>query len=113
MKRKICLVEDDRDLREALCLMLQYTENYEVIAAFENAEEALKGIPLLSTDAILMDINLPGENGIECVRKLKWQFPKLLFMMCTSFEEDEVIFESLKAGASRITSAARSKNQCD
>ncbi|NHM06678.1 response regulator transcription factor [Flavobacterium sp. CYK-4] len=100
MKRKICLVEDDRDLREALCLMLQYTENYQVISAFQNAEEALQGIPLLQPDAVLMDINLPGENGIECVRKLKWQFPKLLFMMCTSFEEDEVIFESLKAGAS-------------
>jgi len=100
MKRPIAIVEDDRDLREALCLMIQYTEHYQVIAAFQDAEEAIEGIPSLEIDAVLMDINLPGESGIECVRKLKWQHPQLLFMMCTSFEEDEVIFESLKAGAS-------------
>ncbi|MFN8275630.1 MAG: response regulator [Flavobacteriaceae bacterium] len=79
MKRPIAIVEDDRDLREALCLMIQYTEHYQVIAAFQNAEEAIEGIPSLTIDAVLMDINLPGESGIECVRKLKWQHPQLLF----------------------------------
>lgn len=100
MKRPIALVEDDRDLREALSLMIQYTDHYELIAAFQNAEEAIQGIPDLAIDAVLMDINLPGSSGIECVRKLKFDHPKLLFLMCTSFEEDEVIFQSLKAGAS-------------
>lgn len=100
MKRPIALVEDDRDLREALSLMIQYTDHYELIAAFQNAEEAIQGIPDLAIDAVLMDINLPGSSGIECVRQLKFDHPKLLFLMCTSFEEDEVIFQSLKAGAS-------------
>jgi DNA-binding NarL/FixJ family response regulator len=100
MKKRVCIVEDDRDLREAMCMMIQFTEQYEFVAAFENAEIAFEKIPTLLPDAVLMDINLPGSSGIECVAKLKTIAPQILFLMCTSYEDDDKIFQSLKAGAS-------------
>ncbi|UPT71720.1 MAG: response regulator transcription factor [Flavobacterium sp. JAD_PAG50586_2] len=100
MRRRVSIVEDDRDLREAMSLMIQFTENYQLVSAFENAEEAIEKLPEFDADAILMDINLPGDSGIECVKKLKAMFPKMLFLMCTSYEDDDKIFQSLKAGAS-------------
>lgn len=100
MRRRISIVEDDRDLREAMSLMIQFTENYQLVSAFENAEEAIEKLPEFDADAILMDINLPGDSGIECVKRLKSLFPKMLFLMCTSYEDDDKIFQSLKAGAS-------------
>lgn len=98
--KKIAIVEDNRDLREALALMIQFAENFEVSGSYENAELALKFIPETKPDAVLMDINLPGYNGIECVSILKRDHPEILFVMCTSYEDDEKIFKSLEAGAS-------------
>jgi DNA-binding NarL/FixJ family response regulator len=100
MKKRIGIVEDDHDLREALCMMIQFTDQYELAGSFENAELALKTIPTLEVDAVLMDINLPGENGIMCVNKLKTSCPTVLVLMCTSYEDDTKIFQSLEAGAS-------------
>lgn len=100
MRKKICIVEDDRDLREAMSLMINFTENYELLSAYENAENAIKSIPNYDVDAVLMDINLPDLSGIQCVAKLKSLMPKTLFLMCTSYEDDEKIFQSLTAGAS-------------
>jgi DNA-binding NarL/FixJ family response regulator len=100
MKKRIGIVEDDRDLREALGMMIQFTDQYELAGSFENAESALKTLPSLDVDAVLMDINLPGENGIMCVNKLKAACPLVLFLMCTSYEDDTKIFQSLEAGAS-------------
>lgn len=100
MKRYIAIVEDDHDLREALCLMIKFTDQYELVKAFPNAEEAMHELPKLEVDAVLMDINLPGNSGIECVKKLKSIIPNVLFLMCTSFEEDDIIFQSLQVGAS-------------
>lgn len=100
MRRRVSIVEDDRDLREAMSLMIQFTDNYEFVSAFENAEEALDKLADLDVEVVLMDINLPGDSGIDCVKKLKALFPKMLFLMCTSYEDDDKIFQSLKAGAS-------------
>lgn len=100
MKKRIGIVEDDRDLREALGMMIQFTDQYELIGSFENAELALKELPTLEVDAVLMDINLPGESGIICVNKLKTSCPHVLVLMCTSYEDDDKIFQSLEAGAS-------------
>lgn len=100
MKKRIGIVEDDRDLREALGMMIQFTDQYELAGSFENAEIALKELSQLDVDAVLMDINLPGENGIFCVNKLKTISPKIMVLMCTSFEDDVKIFQSLEAGAS-------------
>ncbi|MEZ4793716.1 MAG: response regulator transcription factor [Gelidibacter sp.] len=100
MKKGICIVEDNNDLREAMNMMIQFTNQYELVGSFENAEIALRQIPDLAVEAVLMDINLPGDNGIQCVAKLKKQCPKVLFLMCTSYEDEEKIFQSLEAGAS-------------
>ncbi|MGE5107072.1 MAG: LuxR C-terminal-related transcriptional regulator, partial [Sphingobacteriales bacterium] len=70
------------------------------IASFSNAEDAIKKIPLLKPDIVLTDINLgDGKSGIDCVREVKAEHPEILFMMCTVYEEDEKIFEALRAGA--------------
>ncbi len=100
MKKHICIVEDDRNLREAMAMMIQYTDDYVLDESFENAELALEKIPTLDCDAVLMDINLPGESGISCVAKLKKICPNVLFLMCTSYEDNDKIFQSLEAGAS-------------
>lgn len=100
MKKRIGIVEDNRDLREALAMMIQFTEHFELAGSYENAEIAIASIPKAKPDAVLMDINLPGFSGIECVSILKRDHPKILFLMCTSFEDDDKIFKSLEAGAS-------------
>lgn len=98
-KKIICIVEDKTDLREGMTMMVQVTEGYELGGSYANAEEALEHIPELMPDAVLMDINLPGASGIACVTSLKARFPKMLFLMCTAYEDNDKIFDSLKAGA--------------
>ncbi len=100
MKKKIGIVEDNRDLREAMAMMIQFADQFELVGTFENAESAIEIVPTIAIDALLMDVNLPGYNGYECVSILKAKIPNLLFLMCTSHEDDEIIFKSLKAGAS-------------
>ena len=97
---RICIVEDRTDLREAMGMMVQHTDGFDLVAAYSNAEEALEKMPLQKPDAVLMDINLSEISGIECTATLKNQLPKTLFLMCTAFEDTEKIFDSLKAGAS-------------
>ncbi len=99
-QKHICIVEDNKELRHALQLMLELTEEYIALESFANAEDALSGIPTLQPDMVLMDINLPEKSGIECVSILKNRFPNMLFLMCTSLEENDKIFAALKAGAS-------------
>lgn len=101
METTVCIVEDNQELRSALEQIIMMSEGYDLLASFSNAEDALQSLPALNPQVVLMDINLgEGENGIECVRKLKPDHPGMLFMMCTVYEDDEKIFEALKAGAS-------------
>ena len=99
-KKIICIVEDKTDLREGMTMMVQFTEGYELGGSYANAEEAMENIPELMPDAVLMDINLPGASGITCVTSLKAMYPTMLFLMCTAYEDNDKIFDSLKAGAS-------------
>ena len=97
----VCIVEDNKDIRSALEQIVQMSDGYTLLASYSNARDALKNIPLVLPDIVLMDINLgEGENGIDCVRQLKAEHPEILFMMCTVYEDDEKIFEALTAGAS-------------
>lgn len=96
----ICIVEDKTDLREGMSLMVERNATYILSGSFANAEEAMEKIPELKPDAVLMDINLPGMSGINCVNALKAMFPEMLFLMCTAYEDNDKIFDSLKAGAS-------------
>ncbi len=100
MTISVCIVDDNKDIRSALEQIIMMAEGYTLAGSFSDAEEALQKIPIANPDVVLMDINLgDGESGIDCVRQLKPLHPEILFMMCTIYEEDEKIFEALKAGA--------------
>ncbi|RYF90079.1 MAG: response regulator transcription factor, partial [Chitinophagaceae bacterium] len=99
-KKLVCIVEDKADLREGMNLMIEMSKEYELGGSYGNAEEALLEIPRIKPQVVLMDINLPGASGIACVNALKNQFPQMLFLMCTAYEDTDKIFDSLKAGAS-------------
>jgi len=100
MTISVCIVDDNKDIRSALEQIILMAEGYTLAGSFSDAEEALMKIPAAKPDVVLMDINLgDGESGIDCVRHLKPLYPEILFMMCTIYEEDEKIFEALKAGA--------------
>ncbi|WP_298118350.1 response regulator transcription factor [Flavobacterium sp.] len=99
-KYKICVVEDNKDFREAIASIISLTKFYDLLGCFENAETAIQFISNSLPDVVLVDINLPGKNGIELVASLKQKHPQLHFLMCTSYDDDEKIFDSLKVGAS-------------
>ena len=100
MTISVCIVDDNKDIRSALEQIILMAEGYTLAGSFADAEEALQKIPVVQPNVVLMDINLgDGESGIDCVRQLKPLHPGILFMMCTIYEEDEKIFEALKAGA--------------
>jgi DNA-binding NarL/FixJ family response regulator len=99
MDIKIALVEDDKKVREGLKALICGTPGFNCIAAYANAEEALEELPQQQPDVVLMDINLPGMSGIECVKTLKARQPDLQIIMLTVYEDDEQIFQSLAAGA--------------
>ena len=97
---KIALVEDHSDLREGLQIAIKESgDDIVCMAAFADAESALSSIPSLKPEVVLMDINLPGMSGIECVRKLKSLLPEVEVIMLTVFAEDKTVFDSLCAGA--------------
>ncbi len=97
---QIAIVEDIREIKEGLELLIDSSEGFRCIKTYSNAEEAMEDLPQINPDVVLMDINLPGINGIEAVRFLKPKIPATQFIMSTVYEDDENIFESLKAGAS-------------
>ncbi len=96
----VSIVEDDQRVRESLAVLINGAENVRCITTYGTGETALADIPAKKPDVVLMDINLPGMSGIECVRKLKGQMPKLQVLMLTMYEDDEKVFQSLVAGAS-------------
>lgn len=95
----VSIVEDDKRLRESLSILIDGTGELKCLSTFRNAEEALRQLPSLKPDVVLMDINLPGMSGIECVRKLKEILPDTRILMLTVAEDSEQIFDSLSAGA--------------
>lgn len=99
-KKTVVIVEDDPGLREQLGLVLKSARDIECLAAVSSGEEAVRTIPANPPDVVLMDIQLPGMSGIECVSILKKRLPDLEFIMLTIYEDAERIFSALKAGAS-------------
>ena len=99
MAIKVSLVEDSDQLRGTLARVVNRADGFECISQYGNAEDALEGLPKDKPDVVLMDINLPGINGVECVRKLKQSLPSVLVVMLTAYEDTENIFNSLAAGA--------------
>src|SRR6185436_11467304 len=96
----VSIVEDNEQLRNTLARMIDRAEDFECISQYSTAEGALEGLPNEKPRVVLMDINLPGMNGVECVRQLKQRLPSTQVMMLTAYEDTENIFNSLAAGAS-------------
>lgn len=100
MRIKVSIVEDNRGTRESLSELLGRAEALRCVGAHPTGEEALRAVPAEQPDVVLMDINLPGMSGIECVRRLKELLPKTQVLMLTTYEESDLIFDSLRKGAS-------------
>ena len=95
----VSIVEDDTKLRETLTRYLTAQPGFHCTSAYPSAEAALADLPKVKPDVVLMDINLPGMNGIECVAKLRAAMPTLKIIMLTVFEENDQVFRALSAGA--------------
>lgn len=95
----VAIVEDIKEIREGLKILINLSDGFSCENVYSTAEQALEQLPQTLTDVVLMDINLPGINGIECVKQLKPLMPDTQFIMSTVYEDDENIYESLKAGA--------------
>ena len=96
---KVSIVEDDAKLRETMVRYIAGQSDFKCICTYPDAETALAEIPKNPPDVVLMDINLPGMNGIECVALLHAALPELKIIMLTVFEDSERVFNSLSAGA--------------
>jgi DNA-binding NarL/FixJ family response regulator len=96
----VAIVEDDAPLRASLAGILQRAANCRCVGAFASAEDALREIPSLSPQVVLMDINLPGMDGVYCVRRLAELLSRVQILMLTVHDDPDSIFESLSAGAS-------------
>ena len=96
----VAIVEDDAGVRQRLATMLKQSGDFRCAGEYANAENALAGVPQQPPHVALVDVNLPGMNGVECVRHLAAQLPDVLFIMLTVHEDTDTIFEALKAGAS-------------
>lgn len=99
MAINVCIIEDDRETRESLVELLNGAAGLRCVGDYPAGEIALRAIPAQKPDVALVDINLPGMSGIECVDKLKSLLPALEVLMLTTYEDSDLIFNSLRAGA--------------
>lgn len=95
----VALVEDDARIRRSLTTILGREKGIVFLASFPDGETALAELPALRPDVLLMDVNLPGIDGVECVRRISGSLPSTQILMLTVHEDSEVIFNSLTAGA--------------
>lgn len=97
---KVAIVEDNRSFREKLASYLNETPGCNCICSCDSAEDAIKMLPSLSPDVVLMDIHLPNMSGVDCTRRLKELCPSVKILILTVYEDNDRIFGALKAGAS-------------
>lgn len=95
----VSIVEDNQGTRDGLKALVSRTPGLRCVGTHASGEEALRGIPEEKPDVVLVDINLPGINGIECVGALKESLPEAHILILTTYDQDDLIFESLRAGA--------------
>jgi RNA polymerase sigma factor (sigma-70 family) len=96
----VSIVEDNDQVRGSLARLINRAEGFRALSQYANAEDALEGLPRERPSVVLMDINLPGMSGVDCVRRLKQLAPEIQIMMLTVYEDTENIFNALAAGAS-------------
>ena len=97
---KVAIVEDNKTTREGLETIVNLSPDFRCIVTCPTAEEALRVLPKLAPEVVLMDIQLPNMSGVECVAKLKELLPAVHAIMVTVYEDPERIFRALRAGAS-------------
>ncbi len=100
MSIRVAIVEDDEQVRENLSRLIGEAKGFECVANFSSGEEALESWPRRAPDVVVMDINLPGISGVECVRQIKSKFPEVHVVMLTVYDDSERIFQALQMGAS-------------
>lgn len=96
----VSIVEDQKDIREGLEEIFKHDPGFLFLSSYENAEDAILELPVANPDIVIMDINLPGMNGIECIKRVKVSRPEIQFMMFTIYENHEHVLEALSAGTS-------------
>jgi DNA-binding NarL/FixJ family response regulator len=99
MPIKVSIVEDLTEVREGLAELVRSDKELLMMENFDNAESAIEKLPILEPDIVVMDINLPGISGIECIKIIKEKCPGTQFMMFTVYETDEKVLQALQAGA--------------
>lgn len=100
MAKRIIIVEDDNIIRNAFVTLIQQSGDYTVANAYSNAEAAIKNVKEDAPDICLMDIELPGMNGIEAIPKIKALSPNTQVVVVTVYENDDLVFKALCEGAS-------------
>ncbi len=99
MPIKVSIVEDLAEVRKGLAELVSSDKELLMMENFDNAESAIEKLPALAPDIVIMDINLPGMSGIECIKIIKEKCPGTQFMMFTVYETDEKVLQALQAGA--------------
>lgn len=99
MSISIAIVEDLDVVRNGLKDFISLSTDFLVVGSFKTGEDAVKKLPEIKPDIVIMDINLPGINGIECIRQVKDKSPSTQFMMFTVYENDEKVLQALQVGA--------------
>src|SRR5689334_17032378 len=100
MAIRVSIVEDNDGIRKSFVALLNETPGLCCASAYANAEDAVQRMPSDKTDVALIDIHLPGMDGIECVGRLRAVLPTLQILMLTRYEQSDLIFNSIRAGAS-------------
>ena len=98
----IALVEDDPNLRETLAEIISSASDWQLVASYPDAEAALEGMKSACPEVVLMDIQLPGMSGIECVGRLKARHPEVQVLMVTVYDNTDGFCDALAAGASHL-----------
>ncbi len=99
MSITVSIVEDDVRVRGTLARLIDHSEGFSCVSQHPSAENALEELPQAKPAVVLMDINLPGMSGVDCVRKLKGLLPETQIVMLTVYEDTDLIFSALSAGA--------------
>ena len=99
-KKRVMIVEDDQEIRNSFTLIVNSSQKFMVVSAYGTAEEAIANINRDKPEIVLMDIELPGINGIHGTKTIKEKSPHTDIIMVSVYEDSELVFEALKAGAS-------------
>lgn len=99
-KKRVLIVEDDQEIRNSFSLIVNSSQKFSVVSAYGSCEEAISNFNRDKPEIVLMDIELPGMNGIQGAKHIKDKYPYTEIIMVSVYEDSELVFEALKAGAS-------------